>query len=676
MKTTKMLSILVLALGGFAQARTITVGPGASHDFDTIQVGIDAANDADTVLVAPGEYVITVPVTFRGKAITVISETGPDETTIRMGTSADPNRGSVVIFDNNETAESVLDGFTVTGGRGSWVSSENKWLGGSILFDASSATVSNCAIVQNRVENRGGGVLCLHSCSPRLIDCIISENSSATSSGGGVFALSGASLTLSNCIVKGNSAGTAGGGVACAYSSSVTLTNCTIAENSTRDGGGVYCGINSSMTITDCIIRGNSAGNAGGGVICDQNSSMIMTGCTISENFADHGAGVMCWDSSSLTLSNCTIAKNSAERLGVGLFSGRQDSVTVTNSIIWGNTAPQGHELSVRNAATFSINYSNVTGGQNAVSGITINLGAGNICADPYFAKPGYWADINDPNVVVEPDDPNAVWIDGDYHLKSQAGRWDPYSDSWVIDDVTSPCIDRGDPNCPIGDEPMPNGGIINMGAYGGTREASMSIGQLPPLPPLAHWKLDETEGNIAHDSAGNKDGILNCEPLWQPSGGMIDGALEFDGVDDHVSTEFILNPADGEFGIFAWIRGGAPGQVIISQTGGANWLLADLSEGKLRTSLLRPGGGRTVPQPLISEFIITDGNWHRVGLTWDGSNKILYADDLEVARDTQTSLGSSEGGLYIGAGSTLDVANFFSGLIDDVRIYNRAITP
>jgi hypothetical protein len=66
-------------------------------------------------------------------------------------------------------------------------------------------------------------------------------------------------------------------------------------------------------------------------------------------------------------------------------------------------------------------------------------------------------------------------WVDGDYHLKSQAGRWDSNSQTWVKDNVTSPCIDAGDPAAPIGDEPFPNGGIINIGAYGGTAEASKS---------------------------------------------------------------------------------------------------------------------------------------------------------------------------------------------------------
>jgi hypothetical protein len=92
------------------------------------------------------------------------------------------------------------------------------------------------------------------------------------------------------------------------------------------------------------------------------------------------------------------------------------------------------------------------------------------ITGDPQFVAPGYW----DPNGT--PDDlSDDFWVDGDYHLKSQAGRWNPQSGSWVVDDVTSPCIDAGDPDSPIGLEPFPNGGRINMGAYGGTAQASKS---------------------------------------------------------------------------------------------------------------------------------------------------------------------------------------------------------
>ncbi|MHC4657237.1 MAG: LamG domain-containing protein, partial [Planctomycetota bacterium] len=188
-------------------------------------------------------------------------------------------------------------------------------------------------------------------------------------------------------------------------------------------------------------------------------------------------------------------------------------------------------------------------------------------------------------------------------------------------------------------------------------------------------WKLDEADGGIAYDSARAHDGTLNGNPLWQPVGGQIDGALAFDGTDDYVSTDHILDPADGPFSVFAWIKGGAPGQVIMSQIqSGVNWLLADPAEGKLMTELQGTGRGGNVP--VVSETEITDGNWHRVGFVWDGSNRILYTDDAEVAKNTQPGLEGSAGGLYIGAGNNLESGSFFSGLIDDVRIYDRAIMP
>jgi hypothetical protein len=191
----------------------------------------------------------------------------------------------------------------------------------------------------------------------------------------------------------------------------------------------------------------------------------------------------------------------------------------------------------------------------------------------------------------------------------------------------------------------------------------------------VAYWRLDETEGAVAHDSVSEKDGALHGEPLWQPTGGKVHGALELDGTDDYVSTPSVLNPADGAFSVFSWIKGGMPGQVIMSQIGGANWLSADSSEGTLMTDLSAPAG-RFPPQPLASQSVITDGQWHRVGFAWDGSNRVLYVDDAEVAKGTQAKPASSTGGLYIGAGKNLEPGSFFSGLIDDVRIYNRAVTP
>ena len=95
-------------------------------------------------------------------------------------------------------------------------------------------------------------------------------------------------------------------------------------------------------------------------------------------------------------------------------------------------------------------------------------------------------------------------------------------------------------------------------------------------------------------------------------------------------------------------------------------------AQGYLKTTL--KGSRRDFD--LTSEAVITDGTWHRVGLTWDGTHRVLYVDDSEVARDTQAGLQGSRGDLKIGAGNHLGPDTFWSGLIDDVRIYDRVVKP
>jgi acyl-CoA thioesterase-1 len=189
----------------------------------------------------------------------------------------------------------------------------------------------------------------------------------------------------------------------------------------------------------------------------------------------------------------------------------------------------------------------------------------------------------------------------------------------------------------------------------------------------IAHWKLDEIEGFVAYDSAGTNDANVIGGPLWQPIGGLVDGALLLDGVDDYVGTDFILNPTEESFSVFAWIKGGAARQVVLSQAGGVNWLSTDSSDGNLITELK---GTYRSASPLQSQTIITDDLWHRIGFVRDGFDRTLYVDDIPVAQDTQDNLGDSENGFYIGTGKGMEPETFFSGLIDDVRIYNRVVIP
>lgn len=232
------------------------------------------------------------------------------------------------------------------------------------------------------------------------------------------------------------------------------------------------------------------------------------------------------------------------------------------------------------------------------------------------------------------------------------------------------------DPSCDIA--PLPSGdGIVD--------EKDLNLlaeHLLKELQPVAHWRLDEVEGSIAEDCIGNNDGTLNGNHVWKPTAGIVGGALEFDGIDDYISTPFILDPAAGSFSVFAWIKGGARGQMIISQKDsvdgrntklGCAWLWADSSYGRLITRLMHPPF-----HPLVSESVITDGQWHHVGLVYDleGLHRYLYVDGVEVAKDTDPVGGvDSNGGLHFGTSKTLDAEAFWFGLIDDIRIYDEVLS-
>jgi len=189
----------------------------------------------------------------------------------------------------------------------------------------------------------------------------------------------------------------------------------------------------------------------------------------------------------------------------------------------------------------------------------------------------------------------------------------------------------------------------------------------------MAHWKLDETDGDIAFDSVSGEDALVIGDPFWQPISGIVDGDLEFDGTDYFVNTDFVLNPADGPLSVFAWVQDGAPGQTVISQFNGANWLATDSALRCLTTELCSSGRGGI---PLLSAANITDGSWHRIGFVWDGAYRVLYVDDAPVAENTQRDLEGCVDGLNIGGGTDSAAGTYWSGMIDNVRIYNRAVNP
>ncbi len=198
-----------------------------------------------------------------------------------------------------------------------------------------------------------------------------------------------------------------------------------------------------------------------------------------------------------------------------------------------------------------------------------------------------------------------------------------------------------------------------------------------PPL--IGHWPLDESSGPLAHDLGSGNTGQVNGSAVWQPGAGQIGGCCLFDGLNDYIDLPMILNPSAGPFSAFAWVRGTRPGAFILVQNDGTGsgrgWLVTDAS-GNLFTRLT--DGGASTPN-LTADCVVTDGDWHLVGVVWDGSLRHLYADGIEVAVDTVPlgKLLSSDGRLYLGSGKTPSVqSGLWLGSIDDLRIWNKALSP
>jgi hypothetical protein len=294
-----------------------------------------------------------------------------------------------------------------------------------------------------------------------VLDGLTITKGSNSGGGGGMYNKNG-SPTLMNCTFRANSAYwdyCSGGGMLNHDNSNPTLINCSFIGNAAYPGGGM-ANYTSSPTLINCAFIGNKSGGpewgAAGAIENWNKSSPTLINCLFVGNSADYDGGVMRNTGSNPTLINCTIVGNSAGRLG-GAILQETGTLTLTNCIMWNNTAPKGDMMYLRQGnATVNIGHSDIQAGQSGFyiePGCTLNWLNGNIDTNPRFA------DANN----------------GDYHLKSQAGRWEPNSQTWVQDEVTSPCIDAGDMNSPIALEPFPNGGVINMGAYGGTAEASKS---------------------------------------------------------------------------------------------------------------------------------------------------------------------------------------------------------
>ena len=188
-----------------------------------------------------------------------------------------------------------------------------------------------------------------------------------------------------------------------------------------------------------------------------------------------------------------------------------------------------------------------------------------------------------------------------------------------------------------------------------------------------AYWKFDDGFGTTAFDSSGNgNDGIFVGDPQWVD--GKLGGALEFNG-DDY------LNCGNGpslqiqdEITIAFWFQVEAfsnSWEAFIAKSDSAY----RISRGGETGNATHLGISGTSVGNFNGTATVTGGDWHHMAAVYDGTNARIYIDgvlDTEVAATGQINLSSSD--LYIGENSGA-TGRFLHGLLDEVRIYSRALT-
>lgn len=391
--------------------------------FPTIQDAIDAAADGDTVLVAPGTYVENID--FKGKAVVVTSEKGPDLTVIDGGSGVYPYQ-NVVTFENGEGPDSVLEGFTITNGKGKYVFYSNQ-RGGGIYCQGSSPTIRNNVVYKNSVSvihggwASGGGIYC--------DGAALVENNVVHGNGAGGYASGGGIYCLGSCIIRNNTVydnyGAYGGGGILCGGSCIVQNNAVFENTAVEGGGGIECYASSQVENNRVYDNAGGSFQPGGGIYSSGSATLRNnvvfgnTNCGIST----HGACI---------LANNTVCQNA----DTGVFCAYSATPEVHNTILWDNG---GTEIELEGpSAKPIVSHCDVEGGWP---------GEGNIDAAPLFADPS----------------------GGDFHL---AGP--------------SPCINRGAnslaPPEDMDGDPRPFMGTVEIGAdeFTGTHPLEADVFALP----------------------------------------------------------------------------------------------------------------------------------------------------------------------------------------------------
>jgi hypothetical protein len=354
----------------------------------------------------------------------------------------------------------------------------------AVVFEnGSDALFQNCT-VQGNLSSENGGIYCEGS-NPTITGCIVTENRVHDSydihDGSAGISCWDSNAMIEDCTIALNSSGKShfhniAGGIYCNGGTPI-IRRCNIIDNySSQSGGGI---MGCDGLIEECQISGNIAALSGGGLYM---SNGTITNCIISDNYASEGAGLSTCGFVEGAIDNCLIVNNTADACGGGLegcgniinctITGNRalqntpmvlgggamkDCTGITNCIIWDNyTAISGNPL--YNCSTPS--YSCI---QDWAGG-----GTGNTAADPNFRMPGQWVHDTDPNILVGPGDPNAVWTEGNYRLNPGSPCIDAGNNSAVPVSLTSDLNGWArfiDDSC-VADTGVGPAPIVDMGVY------------------------------------------------------------------------------------------------------------------------------------------------------------------------------------------------------------------
>lgn len=318
--------------------------------YTSIQSAINDAAEKDVIVVQPGIYYENI--NFLGKKITVQS-TDPDDPAVVAATiidgsaPADPARASVVTFCSGEDNESILTGFTIRGGTGSWLAVAwkyqglrwNRCGGGVVCYNLAAPLIEKNVFIQNSA-GQGGAVYVYGNpvnpsdpinpavhIRPVIRSNTIINNRALIShgfvppdnlypandhgDGGAIVAFQGVDAEITNNIIENNQADYYGGGIHCRQWSNGLIEGNTIRYNASSLGGGVHITYFSAPTLRSNTITHNCASNlGGGGVYVYYQSAPLIERNLIKQNSSTNGAGIAVFYQSSPVIRNNLIVQN------------------------------------------------------------------------------------------------------------------------------------------------------------------------------------------------------------------------------------------------------------------------------------------------------------------------------------------------------------------------------